>query len=73
MSTAKVSGYKVFQQEMSVEEVEGVEHSQYSGEGSLCWFGITRARKNSNRMCPFLDLLDWRSTIKGSRKNSRNS
>ncbi len=26
---------------MSVEEVEGVEHSQYSGEGSLCWFGIT--------------------------------
>ncbi len=25
---------------MSV-EVEGVEHSQYSGDGSLCWFGIT--------------------------------
>ncbi len=32
---------KYFKQEMSVEEVEGVEHSQYSGEGSLCWFGIT--------------------------------
>ncbi len=22
-------------------KVEGVEHSQYSGEGSLCWLGIT--------------------------------
>ena len=26
---------------MSAEEAEGVEHSQNSGEGSLCWFGIT--------------------------------
>ncbi len=32
--------YICYKQEMSV-EVEGVEHSQYSGEGSLCWFGIT--------------------------------
>ncbi len=24
-------------------EAEGVEHDQYSGEGSLCWFGITHA------------------------------
>ncbi len=22
-------------------EAEGVEHSQYSGEGSLCWLGLT--------------------------------
>jgi len=26
---------------MSAEEAEGVEYSQYSGEGSPCWFGIT--------------------------------
>ncbi len=32
---------------MSV-EVEGVEHSQYSGEGSLCWFGITMSNIMTN-------------------------
>ncbi len=36
-----VSVYKAVKQEMSAEEVEGVEHGQYSGEGSLCWLDIT--------------------------------
>ncbi len=36
-----VSVYKAVKQEMSAEEVEGVEHGQYSGEGSLCWLGLT--------------------------------
>ncbi len=26
-------------------EAEGVEHSQYSGEGSLCWLGITNVQR----------------------------
>lgn len=36
---------------MSVEEVE---HSQYSGEGSLCWFGITHMvlLQRAPQMCP---------------------
>ncbi len=36
-----VSVYKAVKQEMSAEEVEGVEHGQYSGEGSLNWLDIT--------------------------------
>ncbi len=36
-----VSVYKAVKQEMSAEEVEGVEHGQYSDEGSLCWLGLT--------------------------------
>jgi len=41
MSKGMVSGKIAVKQEMSAEEAEGVEHSQYSGEGSLCWLGIT--------------------------------
>ncbi len=40
MSTWTVSGYKATKQEISVKETEGAEHSQYLGEGSLCWIGI---------------------------------
>ncbi len=47
MSSSMVSVYKAVKQEMSAEEVEGVEHGQYSGEGSLCWLGLT-APDNSN-------------------------
>jgi len=44
---------------MSAEEAEGVEHSQYSGEGSLCWFGITVPHKicmNYQKMNEFNEL-----------------
>ncbi len=43
-----VSVYKAVEQEMSAEEVEGVEHGQYSGEGSLCWLGLTVPRCKGN-------------------------
>lgn len=38
---AQYLAYKATKQEVSVEEAEGAVCSQYSGEVSLCWLGIT--------------------------------
>lgn len=40
LDKAPVFSYIVAKEEMIIEEAEGAEHSQNSGEGSLYWHGV---------------------------------
>ncbi len=82
MSSSMVYVYKAVKQEMSAEEVEGVELGQYSGEGSLCWLGLTepsplgatpgaRRGRPRGRGAGRSGLARWNSSMRDGSKMSR--
>ncbi len=60
---AQYLAYKATKQEVSVEEAEGAACSQYSGEGSLCWLGVTGKRLVNGEywpnVRPVAEPKDW--------------